>query len=179
MTLAAWSERLPPPLRRASHAGRIALVACILAVQSISLVRIYVEYRFPTALPDRNGNATAQRLFFYDRFYQALDAGLDWLGSRARPDDVVAASMPQWVYLRTGLKSVMPPFETDPVRAQELLDSVPVRFVVVDGTRVTITRDYALPLLESSPARWMLVYSDSSGRLAIYQRRPEPTGRHP
>jgi hypothetical protein len=174
MTLAAWSERLPPPLRRASHAGRIALVACILAVQSISLVRIYVEYRFPTALPDRNGNATAQRLFFYDRFYQALDAGLDWLASRAQPADVVAASMPQWVYLRTGLKAVMPPFEKDPDRAQILLDSVPVRFVVVDGTGINFTRDYTLSLLEGSPDRWTVVYSNPPGRLQIYERLPQP-----
>jgi hypothetical protein len=179
MTFSTWSERWPDPVRWLSHAGWISFVAIILLVEAVTMIRIYAGYHSPVAFRDRHGHVVPQRLFFYDRSYQALDAGLDWLGSRARPDDVVAASMPQWVYLRTGLKSVMPPFETDPVRAQELLDSVPVRFVVVDGTRVTITRDYALPLLESSPARWMLVYSDSSGRLAIYQRRPEPTGRHP
>jgi hypothetical protein len=179
MTAATWSERLPKPVRRLSHAGRIALVVTILAVEAVTMIRIYAEYRFPVAFRDRDGHVVPQRLFFYDPSYQALDAGLDWLGSRARPEDVVAASMPQWVYLRTGLKSVMPPFETDPARAQALLDSVPVRFVVVDGTRVTITRDYALPLLESSPARWMPVYSNPSGRLEIYERRPEPTRSRP
>ncbi|HUP36443.1 MAG TPA: hypothetical protein VNC82_13485 [Candidatus Limnocylindria bacterium] len=179
MTAATWSERLPDPVRRLSHAGRIALVVTILAVQAVTMIRIYAEYRFPVAFRDRGGHVVPQHLFFYDRSYQALDAGLDWLGSRALPDDVVAASMPQWVYLRTGLKSVMPPFEADPVRAQELLDSVPVRFVVVDGTGVTITRDYALPLLERSPARWMLAYSNPSGKLEIYERRPEPTRSRP
>src|SRR4029453_7797285 len=90
----------------------------------------------------------------------ALDAGLDWLGSRARPDDVVTASMPQWVYLRTGLKTIMPPFVADPARAQALLDSVPVRFVVVDGAAVDFTREYTLPLVESSRDRWVFVYSN-------------------
>jgi hypothetical protein len=121
----------------------------------------------------------AQRLFFYNQTYQALDAGLDWLAGQARPDDVVAASMPQWAYLRTGLKSVMPPFETDPVRTQALLDSVPVRFVVVDGTDVNFAREYTLPVLESSPERWIVVYSNPAGKLEIYQRRPEPTGPRP
>jgi hypothetical protein len=179
MTFATWSERLPEPVRRVTHAGRVALVVTILAVEAVTMIRMYVEYRSPAAFRDRGGQMVAQHLFFYDPPYQALDAGLDWLGRQAQPDDVVAASMPQWVYLRTGLKSVMPPFETDPVRAQALLDSVPVRFVVVDGTGVTITRDYALPLLESSPGRWMQVYSNPAGRLEIYQRRTESTRSRP
>jgi hypothetical protein len=177
--IATWSERLPGPVRRMSRAARIALVGSILVVQAISMIRIYVEYRFPVAFRDRNGHVAAQRLFFYNQTYQALDAGLDWLAGQARPDDVVAASMPQWAYLRTGLKSVMPPFETDPVRTQALLDSVPVRFVVVDGTDVNFAREYTLPVLESSPERWIVVYSNPAGKLEIYQRRPEPTGPRP
>lgn len=179
MTLAAWTERLPGPTRPVSHAGRIALVACILTLQTVFLVRGYVYYRFPAAIPDRSGHVVAQRLFFYNRSFQALDAGVDWLGSRAERHEVVAASMPQWVYLRTGLKTVMPPFETDPDRAQAFLDSVPVRFVVVDGTDVSFTRPYTLPLLESSPRRWMVIYSDPPGKLKIYERRQEPTNLTP
>jgi hypothetical protein len=174
MTLSTWSRRLPRPVRWASRAGRVALVACILAVQVVAILRIYSEFRFPAVLRERDGQAVAQHLFFYGPAYQALDGGLDWLVQRARPDDVVAASMPQWAYLRTGLKTVMPPFVVDPVRAQALLDSVPVRFVVVDGTDVNFTREYTLPLLESSPDRWMLVYSNASEPLQIYERRSEP-----
>ena len=172
MTLATWSERLPKPVRRISHGGRIALVISVLVVEAVVMTRMYMLYHSPATLRDGGGHVVAQRLFFYDPPHQALRAGLDWLGSRARPDDVVAASMPQWVYLLTGLKAVMPPFERDPIRAQALLDSVPVRFVVVDGARPPITRDYALPLLESSPERWQLVHSDPSEGLEIYQRRP-------
>jgi hypothetical protein len=174
MTSSIWSRGLPAPLRRASHAVRIGLVVSIVAVQAISMARIYVEYHSPAVFRDRNGHATAQRLFFYDRSYQALDAGLDWLAGQAQPADVVAASMPQWVYLRTGLKAVMPPFEKDPDRAQALLDSVPVRFVVVDGTGINFTRDYTLPLLEGSPNQWTVVYSNPPARLQIYKRLPEP-----
>ena len=171
--LSTWSQRLPERVRRLNRPGQVALVASMLAVQAATMVRIYEEKRFPATLRDRDGHVVAQRLFFYEPPYQALEAGLDWLGGRARPDDVVAASMPQWVYLRTGLKTVMPPFVADPVQAQALLDSVPVRFVVVDGTGVDFTREYVLPLLESSPDRWTLVYSNRSEKLEIYERREE------
>jgi hypothetical protein len=171
MTLAAWSERLPKPAWRASQAGQIALVVAVLGVEALIVTRMYALYRFPATWRDRAGHVAAMDLFFYDRSQQALEAAVDWLGSRARPGDVVAASTPQWVYLRTGLKSVMPPFETDPARAQALLDSVPVRFVVVDGTLPPIARDYALPVLASSPERWQRVYSDPVGKAEIYERR--------
>ena len=41
---------------------------------------------------------------------------------RAQPNEIVATYAPQWVYLRTGLKAVMPPFELNPERAQKLLE---------------------------------------------------------
>jgi hypothetical protein len=178
-TLAAWSDRVPKPARWAIRAGQIALVVAVLGVEALIVTRMYALFRFPATWRDRAGHVATMDLFFYDRLHQALEAAVDWLGSRARPGDVVAASTPQWVYLRTGLKSVMPPFETDPARAQALLDSVPVRFVVVDGTWPPITRDYALPLLASSPERWQRVYSDPFGKVEIYQRRPEPTRSRP
>jgi hypothetical protein len=171
MTLGTWAERFPPPARRVSHAAGLAFVAVILAAEAVTMVWLYAAYLLPARVRDRDGHVAVQRLFFYDAAYEALDAGLDWLAGRARPDDVVAASMPQLVYLRTGLKSVMPPFESDPARVQALLDAVPVRFVVVDGTRVTITRTYALPVIERAPDRWMRVYSDAPGKLEIYERR--------
>lgn len=174
MTLGTWSERLPKHARRVSHAGRIALVTIVLAMEAATLTRMYVEDRLLATLQDRGGHVVAQHLFYYDAPLQAIEAGLDWLGSQARPGDVVAASMPHWVYLRTGLKSVMPPFVADPALAQTLLDSVPVRFVLVDGAEPPFTRKYTLPLLESSPGRWRLAYSNPSEKLEIYQRRPEP-----
>jgi hypothetical protein len=177
--VATWSERLPEPVRRMSQAGRIILVITVLAMEVVTITRMYVQYSFPATLRDPGGHVVAQHLFFYGPDHQALVAGLDWLGNQAGPDDVVAATMPQWVYMLTGLKSVMPPFERDPVRAQALLDSVPVRFVVVDSAWPHITRTYTLPLLESSPERWRLVYSNPSGRLEIYQRRPEPSRSRP
>ena len=44
--------------------------------------------------------------------------------------------MPEWVWLRTGRKSIFPPFDATPDREQADLDSVPVRYIVVDSFRV-------------------------------------------
>jgi hypothetical protein len=79
--------------------------------------------------------------------------------------------MPHWVYLRTGLKAVMPPFESDPGRAQALLDSVPVSYLIVDGRTGSFTRQFGLPAVKAAPERWQLVYASTAGELEIYRRR--------
>ena len=149
--------------------------------QSLTLFLLYTRWHQEVVHENQNGNKVAYRLFFYNDAYRALDAGLDWLKRRAKPGDVVVATMPHWVYLRTGLKAVMPPFEADPVKAQNLLDSVPAIYVILDEVKAEedFTGKYASPLVRGSPDRWKRVYSDSvvteSGeklkdRFEIYQR---------
>jgi hypothetical protein len=133
---------------------------------------------------DQNGHKVMYHLFFYTDAYRALDAGLDWLMSQAQPTAIVASSMPHWVYLRTGLKSVMPPFEANPIKAQYLLDSVPVAYLILDQGLAMDTKKYTVPVVQNFPERWKLVYSDSimsdsiisklgqelDGKFEIYQR---------
>ncbi len=172
MALSTASRRLPAWARRVRDAGCVGLVIVVIAVEVLAMARLYAWYRYPATLSDRGGHVVTQRLFFYDESHQAIAGALQWLRSRARPADVVAGSMPHWIYLLTGLKAVMPPFESDLGRAQTLLDSVPVRFVVIDDTWPPIARDYTLPLLASAPERWERVYSDAVRDVAIYERRP-------
>jgi hypothetical protein len=156
-----------------------AVAAMVLLEAGLTFVVMYRSSRRGVTYVDRNGERVAYRLFFYRDAYRALDAGLDWLRPRSKPDDVVASSMPHWTYLRTGLKAVMPPFETDPVRAQKLLDSVPVTFIIQDRGLDLDTRKYLSPVIRAFPERWKLVYSDyvtdPSGKappekFEIYQR---------
>jgi hypothetical protein len=86
---------------------------------------------------------------------------LDWLKERAEPGNVVAGSAPHWVFLRTGLKAVMPPFEPDPIKAQHLLDSVPVNYLIVDEGLAVDTRKYSVPIVQKYPDRWRRIYTDS------------------
>jgi hypothetical protein len=146
------------------------VLALILTIEILTFVNLYAE-RHPQALyQDANGQTVHYRMFYYDQGYRDLDVALDWLRARAKPSDIIAASMPHWAYLRTGRKTVMPPFERDPAKTQELLDSVPVRYVVVDKTGIDFTRDYTLPLLRNAPQHWSLIYSSTDGELQIYQR---------
>jgi hypothetical protein len=159
--------------------GASAVVAVILLQQSITFYLVYRQWHQRAVYSGRYGEEVAYRLFFYHEAQRTFDGGVDWLKSRAKPGAVVASSMPHWVYLRTGLKSVMPPFELNPAEAQRLLDSVPVNYMIVDEGLALDTRKYTVPVVQTFPDRWRRVYSDSvmtdagkelKDRFEIYQR---------
>jgi 4-amino-4-deoxy-L-arabinose transferase-like glycosyltransferase len=160
---------LAPPRRIAGSALVVCVVAVILIQEFVTFYQIHTEDHQQVVYSDRGGNKVAYRQFFYKDSYRALDEGLDWLKRRAQPDDVVAASSPHWVYLRTGLKAVMPPFELDPVTAQHLLDTVPVSYLILEEGALDIKR-YTLPVTQKVPKDWALVYSAPEGNCSIYQR---------
>ena len=80
-------------------------------------------------------SSTARRardpLFYYEPDGADLDAALDWLDRRAAPDDTLAGSDPQWVYLRTGRRCVLPPFlprrQEGPAADRQRAGEVPAR----------------------------------------------------
>ena len=72
-------------------------------------------------------------LLAYDRPWRLHGEALEWLRQHGRPDEIVATSSPHWAYLKTGLKTVSPPWEEDPVIAQRLLEAVPVDYLVIDN----------------------------------------------
>ena len=102
---------------------------------------------------------------------RALNAGLSWLMKRAQPNEVVATYAPQWVYLRTGLKAVMPPFELNPEQAQKLLDSVPVTYLIFEDS---FTKRYVSLVTQAYPNIWREIYSDQHGSFKIYERAIDP-----
>jgi hypothetical protein len=152
----------------------VVLVSCLCLLQApFYLKDMYMRYHQQVAYHDRQGRMVEYRLFFYDEPCRALDAGLDWLNSKAHPNDIVAVSMPHWVYLRTGLKTVMPPFEPDPARVDALLDSVSVNYAVLDGTlygKPADTTQYVSPMVRNAPDRWERVYFGEQGGCEIYRR---------
>jgi hypothetical protein len=162
--------RVRPRLHGVGIVATGLVVSVILVEDGLTFVMMYRGMHQQVTYIDQSGQRVDYRLFFYKDAYRALDAGLDWLRQRAKPADVVAASMPHWVYLRTGLKAVMPPFETDPVRTQELLESVPVAFIVQDRGLDLDTRKYLDPVVRAFPQRWKLVYRDSIA---------DESGKHP
>ena len=145
--------------RTAAVAAGATLFAVILLQQTATAYAAFSRWHAPVTLPDRTGVPRSFRLFFYHDAYRVLDEMLDRLRTEAAPEDVIAVSMPHWTYLRTGRKAVMPPFETDPHRAQALLDSVPVRYLIVDVGLAADCWRYTSPVVSAFPERWQLVHS--------------------
>lgn len=126
-------------------------------------------FRHAPVHPQANGSGG--RLFYYDRKWEEFDAALAWLSGRGEPGGVVATTAPHWAHLKTGRKAVLPPLEKDPARAHELLDSVPVTYVIVDELEfLDVSRRYAAPVVETFPQAWRLVYLSPGGGLRVYER---------
>lgn len=147
--------------------GVIRVLACLvvagIALQQVAItVAIYSKRLLPVKYQTRQGESVGYRLFFYVDSYRAFDSGVDWLMAHAKPSEVIAVAMPHWVYIRTGNKTVMPPFESDPIKAAQLLESVPVTYLVLDeGLDITVdSKRFMKGVVKSFPDRWKRVYSD-------------------
>jgi hypothetical protein len=176
--LAVWSESdINQNLRRWKRpisSFTILIVAMIFAVQGITLISTYGRERDPVSYYDRRGNKIMHRLFFYDPPWQAVDTALEWLRRRANRGDVIATTVPHSAYLRTGLKAVLMPIAVDSVEAQRLLDSVPVKYIVVDDLPYPgISQRYAAPLVAKHPDLWRRVYVTPTGKARVYERTCE------
>ena len=171
LALRGWLQRRPRrSLATLGDVALVAVVALVASVQLASLNDLFRDRHQEVEYLDRSGTLVRYRLFYYRDAYRALDAGLDWLRQHASPTEIIVSSMPHWVYLRTGMKAVMPPFETDPAKAQALLEAVPATYLIIDGRTGSFTREYGLPAVTAATDRWQLIYSSRAGELAIYRR---------
>jgi hypothetical protein len=155
-------------------------IAALLLTQLGTLAFVYLRAHTETIWKPSDDAPIQYRLFFHPDAATATDAALDWLDAHATDDRVVAATIPPYAYLRTGLTSVLPPLEADATRAQQLLDSVPVSFMIVDQGDF---KRYTTGVIASFPDDWQRVYhhpiaDQSDGDIAIYERvwRPDRGG---
>lgn len=175
VSVLVWSTRKAAATRtpgwRALRLVMLGTVGVIVAQQVLTLTRSMTKHPTPAVYTDRAGQRHEYRLFFYDRSWRLHDDGLDWLADQARPGEIVATSTPHWAYLRTGLPSVMPPYEVDPRLAATLLDQVPVTYLIVDRLSfLDVGRRYTVPAIERVPDRWRLIYAANDSGPRIYRR---------
>jgi hypothetical protein len=149
-----------------------AAVVGIVVVQVMALVLFFRERHEPVVYADRQGETVSYRLFYYRDTYRAFDVALDALRDQAAPSAIAASSMPHWVYIRTGLKSIMPPFERNPKRALDLLEAVPVAYLIVDDRSGSFSRVYGLPAVEQAATPWESIFADKRAGVETF-RRPE------
>lgn len=159
--------------RRVVHACMQAVACCVfLSLLAHSCITYYLTHTklFPENpwVYDRQGRPIPYRQISQpDRI--AMDEAIHWLSGIVRPGDVVAAAMPQWVFLRTGAHAVMPPLEIDTARERALLDSVPVKYLLHESPSFVPWR-YVDSMLQSYPQEWRLVYTASGGLARVYER---------
>ncbi len=154
-------------------AGRVFTASVLFLILLLQALTVYATYRhnlLPVSYHDQKGQKVEYRQFFYYKPYRSLDEGLDWLMIRGKPGTVVAGSWPHWIYLRTGLKAVLPPFELDAEKAQHLLDTVPVKYLFLEKDDFLGTKKYISPVLQNAQGRWKLIFSTPDGDFEIYER---------
>ena len=140
-----------------------------LALQLVVVAQVYAREYEPISYVDAQGQRLSYRLFFYNESGRGFDDAVDYLRAHADPSHIVAAGTPHWVYLRTGLQSVMPPFEQNAEREQHLLETVPVEYLVV-GHDVVGSERYTGPMVKQFADRWTPVYSTPVGGWVVYRR---------
>jgi len=157
---------------RAASAVGTALVGLVLLQHVHIVLKVFTEHHELAALTDHGGRVHQYRLFYYDRAWRLHDDALDWLRATGLPRGVVATSTPYLAYIRTGMPAVMPPYEVDPVKAERLLEQVPVSYVVVDqlSEYLDVARRYAGPVVEHAENRWRLIYASNDSGPKMYHR---------
>ena len=154
-------------MRRAVIVG--VPVAVALAIQGAMVWWQLTTQISPVVYQNWTGHRVAMQMLTYDDGFRTFDAAVDWVAAHAQPDDVVVSSMPHWVFLRTGRLSIMPPYERDSGTVLADLDAAGARFVIVDSSGFSFTREYARPALDPAVASWRKAFSIDQ-RVVVYQR---------
>jgi hypothetical protein len=139
---------------------------------SIQALELYTEHYQPVSYAQQ-GRPVNYRLFYYGPGNTDVDAALDWLDRHSAASDVIATADPQWAYLRTGRRAVLPPFVLEGGEAQRLIDSVPVKYLITSIEPEGYKR-FTAPLLATNPQAWRRVWRGPNGVIVIYERREAP-----
>ncbi|MBA3883825.1 MAG: hypothetical protein H0X73_14240 [Chthoniobacterales bacterium] len=171
LALAEWRTRQLQKggSRRLMHIAIAGVVSLAFATEAYPSARLFRARSSAEGMTVEPAGSARERLFAHDSQWQRWENAVNWLAVHAPHDAIIATSAPHWLYLRTGLRAVLPPMDADPVRARQLLEAVPVSYVIVDELGfLDISRRYAGPAVEGDPAGWRLV--NTFGGTNIYER---------
>ncbi len=159
------------PVSKGLQRLRFAVAMIILLECSLALQSGYRNFLNPAVYTDSKGNTQSYKLLHYTSAYPAATKALQWLVPKADPTAVIGVSMPQWVYLESGLKSVMPPLTFKPGEAQALADSVPISYYMTEKLLMDDNFLVSFPaLVSNSPDQWKPVYGTSADQVRVYAR---------
>lgn len=146
-----------------------AVIVAALVLQTAVLTSAFIRERSVVSYVDERDRQVRYRLFFYNEVGREFDEVVDYVRGTAQPGEIAAAGTPHWIFLRTGIQAVMPPFEHDPATEQHLLDSVPTSYLVV-GTDVVESERYTRPVVDQFDGRWKRIFRSSGGHWDVYRR---------
>jgi hypothetical protein len=106
--------------------------------------------------------AAGPHYFYYSETWRAWDTAIAWIQSHSDPNAIVLTRSPQLCYLRSGRRAVLPPVEQNQDRMRQLLESVPVSYVLLE-----LPIDY-IPAVEKDSQHWRRLESVKPVRL--YER---------
>ena len=171
LRLRRWIER--QNLRWSSMAGGLIAISLLGGLLNQATVASGLLSNLPSvSYFDTNGKEYRHQVLAYGKDWEALDRAFEWIRRNTREDAIVASAVPQLAYLRSGHKAVLPPFEPEATKANQLLDEVPVSYLVLDnfGPSPGITERYAAPVVKQSPANWKLVFTAPDKKTCVYER---------
>jgi len=149
--------------------SRSWLLAPTLLMQVAVVITVFAFDYQPVSYRDVRGRIVDYKLFFYGPSERGFDEAVDYVQAHARPPQIIAAGTPHWIYLRTGLKSVMTPFEDDPATTQRLLEGVPAEYLLI-GRDVIASERFTTPAVQQFADRWTRMYSSAHGDWTVYRR---------
>src|SRR5262249_16010334 len=121
--------------RAGPRLGRAAIVIFLLltlAPQAYAAWGLFYDRRHQPASFVRGRGTVGPRFFFHDQNWAAWEEAVAWVGEHSKTEAIVATPESHLCYLLTHRRAVSPPIESDRVRARQLLESVPVSYVIVD-----------------------------------------------
>jgi hypothetical protein len=161
-------------LKSRGSGAAILLPSVVLTAMLLLQIAIAVPFLrnlMPVSYYDASGRERVLRLLTYEPHWHALDRAFEWVRQNAPANAVIATTVPQLAYLRSGHKSVLPPLHPDPEQASRLLDQVPVSFLILDQLgRPPISDRYAAPVISHRPEEWSLAYTAPDNGAKVYRR---------
>ncbi len=169
-------RRIPSPGAQRMLTGfTVSLLFFIVFESAVSLASGIRNFRVKAFYQDAVGTRREYWLQHYPETFVSVDRALNWITNHANRNAIVAISMPQWAYLKTGLRTVMPPLEADAGAQQRLIDSVPVTYLVLDRMVMGGGFNEKFPaMVQAFPQKWSLVYSSQNGDTRVYKRAGLP-----
>jgi hypothetical protein len=164
--------------RRLLPMAIIGIVAgVVLMMQAYALYFTFKAGRATVNFVDRTGGTHPTMLMYYDVRWEAFDDAVRWLAGRAKADEVTATIAPHWYHLQSGKQAVMPPMHGDEAEVWRLMDSVPVKYYIVELLEFAGQGNgfrHAEPFVRDTPSVWRKIYTDPRGLAWVYERVDAP-----